>query len=182
MDKILEEKVTNEYTEIEHPDFRVGDIIEVHVRIVEEKKERIQIFKGIVISIKGSGTSKMFKVRKISYGVGVERTFPFYSPMIKKIKIIKQGKKVKRSKLYYLRKRVGKIALKAGIQIPAVGENLETKFIEKKKQEEDEKDSEKTTKEKSKDNDKKSKIEKGKEKDKKESKEKKEKDVPKSSK
>lgn len=140
MDTSLLEKVTNEYKRVKHPDFRVGDIIEVHTRIVEEKKERIQIFKGIVLSMKGSGISKTFKVRKISYGIGVEKTFPLYSPMIAKIRIIKQGKKVRRSKLYFLRKRVGKTALKAGIQIPAVGENLETKFEEEKMKEE--KDSE----------------------------------------
>ncbi len=142
MDINLLNKVTDEYKKVKHPDFHVGDIIEVHTRIVEDKKERIQVFKGIVLSIKGSGVSRTFKVRKISYGIGVEKTFPLYSPMIAKIRIVKQGKKVRRSKLYFLRKRVGKTALKAGIQIPAVGEDLETKFEEEKKKKplEEEKD------------------------------------------
>jgi len=132
MDTNLLDKVTNEYKKVKHPNFRVGDIIEVHSKISEGEKERIQVFEGIVIAIKGSGISKTFTVRKISYGIGVEKIFPLYSPNIANIKIIKRGK-VKRSKLYYLRKKVGKKALKAGIQIPAEGEDLETQFIEKEK-------------------------------------------------
>jgi large subunit ribosomal protein L19 len=136
MDTKLLEKVTGEYKKVKHPNFRIGDVIEVYTKIKEEDKERVQVFKGIVISIKGSGVSKTFTVRKISYSIGVEKIFPFFSPVIEKIKIIKQAKKIKRSKLYYLRQRVGKRALKAGIQVPAEGENLETEFEEEVKEEE----------------------------------------------
>lgn len=128
MDTELINKVTDEYKKVKHPDFHVGDVIDVHTKIKEEDKERIQIFTGVVIAIKGAGISKTFTVRKISYGVGVEKTYPLYSPVIAKIKIIKQAKKVRRSKLYYLREKVGKAALKAGLQIPAEGDDLETKF------------------------------------------------------
>ncbi len=91
--------------------FNVGDTIEVYNIVREGKKSRIQIFKGIVISMKGSGTRKMFMVRKISYGIGVEKIFPLYSPNIEKIVIVKRGN-VRRAKLYYMRKRIGKKALK----------------------------------------------------------------------
>jgi large subunit ribosomal protein L19 len=147
MDTKLIERVTKEYKKVKHPEFKAGDIIEVHSKIREEKKERTQIFKGIVLAISSSGISKTFTIRKISYGIGVEKIFPFYSPNITKIKVIKQGKKIRRSKLYYLRGRVGKLALKAGIQVPAHGENLETQFekevvekTEKKKEEESKKE------------------------------------------
>ncbi len=139
MKQNLINEVTSEYTSIKHPQFRVGDIIEVHTKIKEggkkkkenekekdTERERIQIFKGIVIAKKGSGVSKTFTVRKISYGVGVEKIFPLYSPNISKIKVIKRSKKIRRSKLYFLRKRVGKQALKAGIVVPAEGEDIET--------------------------------------------------------
>lgn len=134
MNTKLLNNVTKEYVKVEHPNFSVGDIIEVHNILREESKERIQVFKGIVISIKGSGVSKTFTVRKISYGIGVEKKFPLYSPSVKKIKIIKRAKGVRKSKLYYLRERVGKAALRAGMQVPAVGENLETKFDESQKE------------------------------------------------
>jgi large subunit ribosomal protein L19 len=130
MDTKIIEAVTGEFKKAKHPDFRVGDIIEVHTKLKENGKERVQMFKGIVLAIKGAGVSKTFTVRKISYGVGVERIFPLYSPRIAKIKIIKRASKIKRSKLYYLRDRVGKSALKAGVQIPAEGEDLETKMEE----------------------------------------------------
>ena len=91
------------------PDFGVGDMIEVHVRVVEGEKERIQIFSGTVIRIKGSGIKETFTVRKIASGVGVERIFPIHSPMISKIVKIYTGK-VRRTKLYYLRKLKGKAA------------------------------------------------------------------------
>lgn len=98
----------NDY--IERPNnFNIGDMVKIHYKIVEGKRERIQIYEGYVISIKGKGISKTFKVRKISYGVGVERTFPFFSPNIAKIELIRRGE-VRRSKLYYLRKRIGKKA------------------------------------------------------------------------
>ena len=91
------------------PEFRVGDTVKVHVKIEERGKERIQVFEGVVISIKGSGTGKTFTVRKVSYGVGMERTFPWGCPSIAKIEVSKRGK-VRRAKLYYLRERRGKAA------------------------------------------------------------------------
>jgi large subunit ribosomal protein L19 len=91
------------------PPFGPGDTLKVSVKIVEGDKERIQSFEGIVIRERGEGISKTFTLRRISYGVGVEKTFPLYSPAIKKIKVIRQGK-VRRAKLYYLRERKGKAA------------------------------------------------------------------------
>jgi len=93
------------------PDFHVGDTIGVSVNVIEGDKERVQIFKGIVMGIKGSGISRTFRVRKISNGVGVERIFPINSPRIAKIEIIKHGS-VRRAKLYYLRGLTGKAATK----------------------------------------------------------------------
>jgi len=92
-------------------DFNVGDTITVHNVIREGEKSRIQLFKGVVIARKGSGTRATFTVRKISEGVGVEKVFPLYSPNVKKIDVIREGN-VRRAKLYYLRDRVGKSALK----------------------------------------------------------------------
>ena len=91
------------------PDFRPGDTVKVHVRVVEGERERIQVFEGIVIRRRGSQLSETFTVRKISFGVGVERTFPVHSPMISKIEVTTFGD-VRRAKLYYLRSRVGKKA------------------------------------------------------------------------
>ncbi len=91
------------------PEFSAGDHIRVHVRVIEGDKERIQPFEGDVISIKGRGTTKTFTVRKISSGVGVERIFPYYSPKLAKIELLKQGD-VRRAKLYYLRNLSGKAA------------------------------------------------------------------------
>ncbi|MCS7170990.1 MAG: 50S ribosomal protein L19 [Aquificaceae bacterium] len=93
-----------------YPNFRVGDTVRVHYRIVEGEKERTQPFEGVVIRIKGGGTAKTFTVRKESYGVGIERIFPFYSPNIEKVEIVKYGK-VRRSRLYFLRKYKGKEAM-----------------------------------------------------------------------
>ncbi|MCS6876140.1 MAG: 50S ribosomal protein L19 [Aquificaceae bacterium] len=93
-----------------YPNFKVGDTVKVHYRIVEGEKERIQPFEGVVIRIKGSGIGKSFCVRKESYGVGIERTFPLYSPNIERIEIVKYGK-VRRAKLYFLRKYKGKEAI-----------------------------------------------------------------------
>ena len=89
--------------------FEIGDTIKVFVRIREGEKERIQMFEGTVIAKKGSGVSATFTVRRVSYGVGVERVFPIHSPNVKDVKVIRYGK-VRRSKLYYLRDRVGKAA------------------------------------------------------------------------
>ncbi|HED05514.1 MAG TPA: 50S ribosomal protein L19 [Ignavibacteria bacterium] len=91
------------------PDFNPGDHVRIHVRVIEGDKERIQPFEGDVISIRGAGTNKTFTVRKISGGVGVERIFPFNSPKIAKIELLKRGD-VRRAKLYYLRNLSGKAA------------------------------------------------------------------------
>lgn len=91
------------------PDFRAGDTVRVHVKVVEGQRERIQVFEGVVIKRRGSGISETFTVRKISYGVGVERTFPLHSPKIDKIEVVRRGR-VRRAKLYYLRKLRGKAA------------------------------------------------------------------------
>ncbi len=94
----------------EIPEFRPGDTVKVYFRIVEgEDKERVQMFQGVVIRKRGSGTGATFTVRKVSYGIGVERTFPLYSPRIEKIEVIRRGK-VRRARLYYLRGRTGKTA------------------------------------------------------------------------
>jgi large subunit ribosomal protein L19 len=101
--------VERPYVRDDIPDFRAGDTIRVHVRVVEGERERIQVFEGIVIRRRGSGLSKTFTVRKLSFGVGVERTFPLHSPMIARIEVATRGD-VRRAKLYYLRSRVGKKA------------------------------------------------------------------------
>lgn len=90
-------------------DFNVGDVIKVHVRIKEEKRERIQVFEGTVIKIQNGGARKNFTVRRVALGTGVERTFPFNSPSVEKIDVVRRGK-VRRAKLFYLRDRVGKAA------------------------------------------------------------------------
>jgi large subunit ribosomal protein L19 len=91
------------------PAFGPGDTLKVHVRVVEGNRERVQVFQGVVIRIKGSGVRETFTVRKVSFGVGVERTFPMHSPIIAKIEVVTRGD-VRRAKLYYLRDRVGKAA------------------------------------------------------------------------
>ena len=91
------------------PAFRVGDSVKVHVRVREGEKERIQIFHGMVIAMKGGGTGSTFTVRKISDGIGVERIFPLHSPILGKIEVVRRGR-VRRAKLYYLRERRGKAA------------------------------------------------------------------------
>jgi large subunit ribosomal protein L19 len=101
--------VESEYLRDDIPEFRPGDTVKVHVRVVEGNRERIQTFQGVVISRKGGGTRETFTVRKISFGVGVERTFPVHSPIISKIEVVSEGR-VRRAKLYYLRDRVGKAA------------------------------------------------------------------------
>jgi large subunit ribosomal protein L19 len=91
------------------PAFRPGDTVKVHVRVVEGGRERIQVFQGIVIRRQGSGIRETFTVRKVSFNVGVERTFPVHSPMLSKVEVVTSGD-VRRAKLYYLRSRVGKAA------------------------------------------------------------------------
>jgi large subunit ribosomal protein L19 len=98
-----------QYREDELPAFDPGDTITVHVRVIEGEKERIQLFQGVVISLKGSGASRTFIVRKVSNGVGVERIFPYHSPRIAKIELMRRGR-VRRAKLYYLRNLRGKAA------------------------------------------------------------------------
>ena len=91
------------------PHFRPGDTVRVHVRVVEGSRERIQVFEGIVIKMKGGGLRETFTVRRVTYGVGVERTFPLHSPRLDKIEVIRRGV-VRRAKLYYLRGLSGKAA------------------------------------------------------------------------
>ncbi|MBN3535013.1 50S ribosomal protein L19 [Mycoplasma procyoni] len=101
--------VENSQIRTDLPEFRQGDNVKVHVRIKEGNKERIQIFEGLVIARKSSGTRETFTVRKISYGVGVERTFPVNSPTISSIEVVRSNK-VRRAKLYFMRDRKGKAA------------------------------------------------------------------------
>ncbi|MEA3305967.1 MAG: 50S ribosomal protein L19 [Candidatus Omnitrophota bacterium] len=105
MDKISYAELSQLKKDI--PELKAGDTVKVYIKIQEEGKIRIQAFEGIVISIKGNGLRKTFTVRRISYGEGVEKTFPVHSPAIDRISIIKRGK-VRRAKLYYLRKKIGK--------------------------------------------------------------------------
>ena len=101
----------------EPPDLRPGETVRVHVKVVEGEKERTQIFEGIVIGLSGAGNRATFTVRKISYGVSVERIFPLHSPRIDKVEIVSRGK-VRRAKLYYLRQRSGKAARLYGEEGP----------------------------------------------------------------
>ncbi len=101
--------VKEKYIKKNIPEFRVGDTVRVNVKIKEGDKERIQAFEGVVIRKRGSGTDATFTVRKVSYGVGIERTFPLYSPVIESIEVLKRGI-VRRARLYYLRERRGKAA------------------------------------------------------------------------
>jgi len=91
------------------PSFRPGDTVRVQVKVVEGSRERLQAFEGVVISRKGGGLSETFTVRRVSYGVGVERTFPIHSPRVDRIEVVRRGR-VRRAKLYYLRELVGKAA------------------------------------------------------------------------
>jgi large subunit ribosomal protein L19 len=107
LSKLLD--IEKKYIKEDVPDFQSGDIIKVHIKVGEGKTSRTQFFQGTVIRSRGTGINKTFTVRKISYGIGVERTFPLYSPVIEKIELVSKGK-VRRAKLYYLRKRTGKKA------------------------------------------------------------------------
>ena len=108
MSNIIAE-ITKSQLRSDLPTFRPGDTVKVHVKVVEGTRERIQIFEGVVIKRRGGGISETFTVRKISYGVGVERTFPVHTPKITKLEVIRRGK-VRRAKLYYLRNLRGKAA------------------------------------------------------------------------
>ncbi|MFH1753328.1 MAG: 50S ribosomal protein L19 [Candidatus Omnitrophota bacterium] len=115
--KIIRE-YEEEYMKKDLPKFKVGDTIDVHVKIIEEGKKRVQVFSGVVIKKQGSGGRKTFTVRKISFAEGVERSFPLHSPNIEKIVVSKKGG-VKRAKLYYLRGKIGKKAKIEGEDIYA---------------------------------------------------------------
>ena len=91
------------------PAFRAGDTVKVHVKVVEGNRSRVQVFQGVVIRVQGSGVGRTFTVRKVSFSVGVERTFPVHTPIVEKIELVTKGD-VRRAKLYYLRDRVGKAA------------------------------------------------------------------------
>ena len=101
--------IDNDQLRDDIPDFAPGDELKVHVRVVEGNKERIQVFQGNVIARQGGGLQETYTVRKLSYGIGVERTFPLHAPTVTKIEVVKRGD-VRRAKLYYLRDRVGKAA------------------------------------------------------------------------
>lgn len=116
------------------PDVKVGDTVRLHMKIKEGNKERVQIFEGVVISMKSSGINQTLTVRKISYGVGVERVVPMHSNLLEKIEVVKRGT-VTKSKLFYLKDRVGRRALKVSnlkdlyltdeVEVPVVGEEVE---------------------------------------------------------
>jgi large subunit ribosomal protein L19 len=104
IDQIASESLRNDV-----PDFRAGDTLEVHVKVIEGSRSRIQVFKGVCIKIQGSGVGRTFTVRKVSFGVGVERTFPLHTPVVDHIDVVTRGD-VRRAKLYYLRNLRGKAA------------------------------------------------------------------------
>jgi len=105
----LLKEVERQHLKEDIPTFASGDTVKVHVKVVEGARERTQIYEGVVIKRKGTGLRETFTVRRVTYGVGVERTFPLHSPVISKIEVAKRGR-VRRAKLYYLRKRSGKAA------------------------------------------------------------------------
>ena len=107
--KFCIEALDKEQLRSDIPEFRAGDTVKVYVKVVEGTRERVQLFEGVVISRSGSGVREMFTVRRISYGVGVERTFPVHSPRLEKIVVARKGV-VRRAKLYYLRNLTGKAA------------------------------------------------------------------------
>ena len=109
MSQQLINEITKEYMKNDLPEFRPGDTVKVYVRIKEGDKERLQLFEGLVIKRRGGGISETFTVRKISYGVGVERTFPVHAPVVGKIEVVRKGK-VRRAKLNYIRTLSAKAA------------------------------------------------------------------------
>ena len=106
------------------PDLKIGNTVKVHVKIKEGNKERIQVFEGIIIKVQGAGVNKTFTVRKISYGVGVEKTFLVHSPLVERVELVRVGK-ARRAKLFYLRDRIGKAAKTKEL----VGARIENKEI-----------------------------------------------------
>lgn len=109
MTNLVQQAVKSSHPKRNFPEFRAGDTIEVFVKVKEGEKERVQLYRGVVIRLQGAASSRSFTVRKISDGVGVERTFPFSSPSLDRVEVIAKGQ-VRRSKLYYLRDREGKAA------------------------------------------------------------------------
>ena len=109
IETLEQEEISKLTAEREVPEFSAGDTLRVHVKVVEGTRERVQVFEGVCIARKNSGLNSAFTVRKISYGEGVERVFPLYSPRIEQIEVMRRGA-VRRAKLYYLRERSGKSA------------------------------------------------------------------------
>lgn len=103
------QRIEKRWLKSEAPQFEVGDTVRVHVKVIEGEKERIQVFEGVVIGRKGASNRETFAVRKVSYGVGVERVFPIHSPFVEKIEVVRSGR-VRRAKLYYLRSKQGRAA------------------------------------------------------------------------
>ncbi len=103
------DKIDQEQMRYDHPDFRPGDNVKVHIRIIEGTKERVQVFQGVVLKKKRGAMNATFTVRKVSHGVGVEKTFALHSPRLEKIEVVTKGR-VRRSRLFYLRERRGKAA------------------------------------------------------------------------
>jgi len=101
--------IESEYLKDNLPDFKSGDTVKVNVKVIEGNRERIQTFEGVIIAANGAGVNKTITVRKLSFGVGVERIFPVHAPIVDSIEVVRKGK-VRRAKLYYLRDRVGKSA------------------------------------------------------------------------
>ena len=117
MNTSLIREIEQEYIQKDRDNFNVGDRVIVHFKIIEGTTERIQLYEGIVLQKKGAALQQTFTVRKISSGVGVERVFPVHSPRIDKIEVLKKGK-VRRAKLYYMRGRIGKAAMKVKEKFP----------------------------------------------------------------
>lgn len=133
LDKILKGRAKK------RPEVKVGDTVKLHMRIKEGDKERVQVFEGVVTAMKGSGLDRSLTVRKVSYGIGVERIVPLHADTLQKIEVIKRGK-VRKSKLYYMKRRVGKRALKVNnvgdvymtdeVEVPVTGTDEQPETIE----------------------------------------------------
>ena len=126
MNQALLKKIESEQFRKDDPSFHVGDSVRVHTKVIEGDKERIQIFAGVIIGKRGTGMNETFTVRRISYGEGVERVFPLHSPRVDKIDVDRQGK-VRRAKLTYLRKRIGKSATLVKEKAKVVGKKASAK-------------------------------------------------------